>query len=71
MKSPVSWSSDQIFRQFDRMLDEMTGVWVVGRVLAGGRPDYALGGRYAVHKGSIRRVRPNEYEQLSEGDQER
>ena len=53
------------------MLDEMTGVGVVGRVLAGGRPDYASGGRYAVHKGSIRRVRPNEYEQLSEGDQER
>ena len=44
------------------MLDEMTGVGVVGRVLAGGRPDYASGGRYAVHKGTIRRVRPSEYE---------
>jgi len=49
----------------------MTGVGVVGRVLTGGRPDYALDGREAVHKGTIRCVRPSEYEQLSEGVQER
>ena len=85
MNSPISWSSDEIFRQFDRILDEVTGVgWgcssqsleVVGRVPAGVQSDYDSKVREDIHIGTIRHlcaqhVRPCENKYLTKGDQER